>query len=392
MKGHIDELESESYSKNLRTVLSSRKKIFERKRDKIKFPPPVLTLNGTGVLFPNSINMIQGQTGAHKSRLAQIFCSAMLKLPGCTNDFLGLKRVGFENEYKVIYVDTERNLIHQFPYALQQIQMQAGYRLDDDPPKFDFLSLIEVQRAERFHALTEYIDLIVKKETENGQDAEKKLIVLDVSTDCLSDFNQIDGSMELIDWMNRIINQHNVIFLCVIHENPGSEKARGHFGSELMNKSTAQIQVALDKSTADMDIRIFSLKFLKTRSTANPKKMMIKYDDNTSTLVKAESHEISLLLESKKQKAPLPEVNQELIRHAGTCAVWHKKELDQLIASDLSVSEKTAGDRITELLEPGLYEIITGKKSGLRIELFTKDRKKFYRLTLSEEQLEDLDF
>ena len=43
-----------------------------------------------------------------------------------------------ENEYLVIYVDSERNNSEQLPYALQSIQINAGYEKKAHPPNFDY--------------------------------------------------------------------------------------------------------------------------------------------------------------------------------------------------------------------------------------------------------------
>ena len=35
--------------------------------------------------------------------------------------------------YAICYVDTERNLSEQLPYSLQQIQLKAGYEINEEP-------------------------------------------------------------------------------------------------------------------------------------------------------------------------------------------------------------------------------------------------------------------
>ena len=164
----------------------------------------------------------------------------MIKLHDCQNELLGFKRLNFDATHTVLYVDTERNLSEQFPYALQSIQMKAGHEKTAHPSNFDYISLLEIPRKDRYNTLKEYLNYTRESAT------NPLFIVLDVSTDCIEDFNKVDKSMELIDLMNAaIINQHDVIFLCIVHENPNSEKARGHFGTELLNKSSTAIQVGV---------------------------------------------------------------------------------------------------------------------------------------------------
>ena len=40
---------------------------------------------------------------------------------------------------------------------------------------------------------------------------------------------------------------YNIHIVVVLHENPGSDKARGHIGTELMNKAETVIALEVDK-------------------------------------------------------------------------------------------------------------------------------------------------
>ena len=108
-------------------------------------------------------------------------CAAFLKLHNCNNELLGFKRLNFDTTHTVVYVDTERNLSEQLPYALQSIQIKAGYDKADHPNNFEYISLLQINRKERFTTLNEYLNHI-KKSTNNPL-----FIVLDVSTDCIED-------------------------------------------------------------------------------------------------------------------------------------------------------------------------------------------------------------
>ena len=198
-------------------ILATQQKLKRRKAGAIKFADPILYQNGNPVFHPNTINVIQGQAGVHKSRLAETICSALIKLPDCDNRLLGFAMSDQVQKYSILYVDTERNLSEQLPFALQSIQLKAGYLKEDHPSEFDFISLLEFDRKQRFDVLNKYLS-----HYRTIYSDRPTFIVLDVSTDCIEDFNKSDKSMELIDHMNLAINTHNVVFLCLIYENPGS--------------------------------------------------------------------------------------------------------------------------------------------------------------------------
>ena len=335
--------------------------------------PPIITQNDNAVIFPHTINVIQGQAGVHKSRLAECFCSALLKTHNCNNELLGLKRVPFDPIHTLVYVDTERNLSEQFPFALQSIQIKAGYAKKDHPPNFEYISLLQIKRSERFEALNEYLEHI-KKETSNPL-----FIVLDVSTDCIEDFNKTDKSMELIDLMNIVINEHKAIFLCLIHENPKSDKARGHFGTELMNKASTVIQVGFEKDANNNDTDLVKVKYLKCRSTARHTPFHIKYDSDAKGLVLADVSEVSGLFNSRKHKASNEDMIEFLEMYLADGTVLTRSDLLDKLRKDFDASQRTIETRIIEIINDKV-EIYNGEAQLCNLFKETKDKVLYYSL------------
>ena len=346
LKGEITNLANNinKPSESLRKIMLTSEKIKKIKEREIRFADPILRQNANAIIFPHTINVIQGQAGVHKSRLAEFICAAMLKRNGFSTELLGFKRENFDANNTVVYVDTERNQSEQFPYALQCIQIKAGYEKQDHPLNFKYISLLEIPRKERFGVLDEYLKEL-KKETSNPL-----FIVLDVSTDCIEDFNKTDKSMELIDLMNVAINEHDVVFLCLIHENPKSEKARGHFGTELMNKASTVMQVSYEKDSNQNDTDLIKIRYLKCRSTARHTPFFAKYSDEHNGLVLASSDEIQEVMNGKKQKADLTMVCEYLEMYLGDGSCLSRRELLDKLREELGASEKTIEDRLKEIL------------------------------------------
>lgn len=366
-----------SISTNLKTVLATREKLKEIKASEIKFSEPVLKQGENAVIFPHTINVIQGQAGVHKSRLAENICAAFLKLNGNLNELLGFNRLNTNATHTVVYVDTERNLSEQLPYALQSIQMKAGYNIADHPSNFEYISLLQISRNERFAALNEYLNHI-KKSTNNPL-----FIVLDVSTDCIEDFNKTDKSMELIDLMNMAINEHNVIFLCLIHENPKSDKARGHFGTELMNKASTVMQVSFEKDANQNDTDIIRVKYLKCRSTTRHTPFYIKYSDDAKGLVLADANEVSGVVNNRKQKASNEDMTRYIEMYLGDGATKTRVELLDKLCKNFKASQRTIESRIAEIMGSEI-EILNEKGQGCKLSKEIKEKIVYYKLIPNE--------
>ena len=76
-----------------------------------------------------------------------------------------------------------------------------------------------------------------------------KLVIIDGIKDICNDFNNIAEVAATMDVVTKWATTHKVHILCVLHENPSSDKARGHLGTELYNKATEIINVK--RETAD---------------------------------------------------------------------------------------------------------------------------------------------
>jgi hypothetical protein len=376
----VEKQANEAYlSENLKIVLETKEKLKERKASIIKFAEPVLKQSDNAVIFPNTINVIQGQAGVHKSRLAEMICASFLKVNYHFTDLLGFKRNSYDITHTVIYVDTERNLSEQLPFALQSIQTKAGHKIEDHPMNFEYISLLQIPRKERFNTLNEYLNFM-KKSTNNPL-----FIVLDVSTDCIEDFNKTDKSMELIDLMNVAINEHNVIFLCLIHENPKSDKARGHFGTELMNKASTVMQVGFEKDANQNDTDIIRVKYLKCRSTARHTPFYIKYCQDAKGLVLADSSEVSNIVNNRKHKASNEDMIEFIEMYLGDGTELTRVDLLDRLCKDFKASQRTIESRITEILNTEMEIFDT---NGERCKLFKEVREKivYYKLIPYESQ------
>jgi hypothetical protein len=74
-----------------------------------------------------------------------------------------------------------------------------------------------------------------------------KIIFIDGIRDLISNINDPDESTEIVGWMMKMNVDHKVHISTVLHMNKGDENARGHIGSELLNKAEITIKVELDE-------------------------------------------------------------------------------------------------------------------------------------------------
>ncbi|WP_040252381.1 toprim domain-containing protein [Psychroserpens mesophilus] len=378
--------EIEDYSKDenlhgyLPLLLKTQKALTDRKSEKIAKTEPILTQNGQSIIFPRTINIIQGKAGVHKSRLAETFCSVFIKHQEYENYHLGFK-TSISNKPTVCYVDTERNLTDQFPYAIQQMLQKAGYSKSDNPSQLDYISLLEIPRKDRFKALTDYLNYVRQKFQGH------LIIILDVVTDCIKDFNRSDDSMQLIDLMNVAINKYDVTFIGLIHENPGSiDKARGHLGTELMNKSSTVMQLGFEKGKNGKPTDLILLNFLKARSTKRFEPIYLMYCEKSNGLFLADSDQIKDVIHSRHLKAEIDSVIKFLEENLNEPI--SSGDLLALLSREFDCSDKIIRTRLKEIVETkiqivknktpnNLFKIKQGKEMIYSLEPINNSTEQF---------------
>jgi DNA-binding transcriptional ArsR family regulator len=358
-----EEQKEQTGSTNLQKVFESQKRLEENSCKTILFSSPIISHGELGVIFPNTINIIQGKKGVHKSRITENFCALLLcNILGKT--FLGFKK-NATARFSVLYIDTERNQTEQFPSAIQKIKRLAGYEIEEKPPNFGFISLIDIERNERFETTREYLEHFRES---NPQ--QHLFIVFDVVTDCIENFNNVAESMKFVDMLNKTINDHNVTFLCVIHENPsaGNDKGRGHLGTELNNKASQVMQIGFEKDSKGNDTDLIRLKCLHARSTKKLDPIYLEYSEEAKGLVLASSDFVAERLAQKKGKATLPEVQKWLEENLGDGLT--KEHLQNNLTNYFECSKRTIEERLSELVENGF---LSKEKRG---------REVYYKLTV----------
>ena len=317
------------------SIIAVSNKIEIIKQKPIKKATPLLKRGDQPILYPRTLTPIQGQTGTFKSSLAQIISSAFISEEISPENTLGFERITQE-PVNLIYADTERNDVEQFPMAIQKILLMAGYKIEDEPDHLDYISLLRINRNKRFLYLSKYLELSRRKKK------GPMVVVLDVITDFVNDFNDNKESGPMIDLMNVYENNFNTTFLPIIHENPNSEKARGHLGTELANKASSVLQVSFENGSREI-VRISSK---KNRNAKDFYSFYAQYNEEVQGL-KEIDHNPSFSYKPSV-KAPLKDVYEWIVDNVEESI--ERKELIDSLKEEFNCSGRTIIDRLTELL------------------------------------------
>ena len=151
---------------------------------------------------------------------------------------------------QVLYFDTEQSKYH-VQKAVKRICTQIGFGI---PSNLNTYGLRKSSPSERLK-LVEYA-------IENTPDLG--FVVIDGIRDLITSINDESESTNMASKLLKWTEVYNIHIIVVLHENPGSDKARGHIGTELTNKAETVIALEVDKS--DDNISTVTAGFCRNKS------------------------------------------------------------------------------------------------------------------------------
>ena len=139
----------------------------------------------------------------------------------------------------VLYVDTEQEKENTAKVA-KRVHWLCGWPLDEANDRFHIIWLRaedsnEIRWQKVRAAISKYNPLAV---------------FVDGIRDMLGDFNDLKESASLINQCMTITTYKHCTFWSVLHENPGTDKMRGHLGTEAANKASDVIRVTKNKTSS----------------------------------------------------------------------------------------------------------------------------------------------
>ncbi len=341
----------------------------------VVFSPPLISRAETGIIGRGTINIIQGAYGSHKSRLAELLAALMLARSASDEQYLGFTRAALER-FCVCYIDTERNQTEELPHAIQGIKTRAGFSITDQPADFRFTSIKAVERKERFEGIEAFLGHI------REQTDLHLFCLIDVVTDAVGDFNDAKESMRLYDFLGNLCDKHNATFLLVIHQNPGTEKARGHTGTEAANKASTALQIGFERDGGGNETDLIRLRYLKLRRGKRPEPLYLKFSEEAKGLILADAASIAAHSKNRKRKADSEDIADRLVSLLSVGPL-PKNEVWVTLETEFKTSNATIRERLKTIIE-GQPAMFDEEGRAVRLAEYKEGRDQFFKLAVIE--------
>ncbi len=186
-------------------------------------PPYCLWINGEPTMALGDISTTIGRAKGRKTFGVGLLVAAVT---GNTT-VQGIKGELPDNKRSVLYIDTEQSEYYAKNSARRIIELLGFDYSFDEVPNFHPYDLRPYDPAERLQ-MTEYL---IYNTPELG------FVVIDGIRDLITSINDEEQATMISSKLLKWSTERKIHINCILHMNKGDNNARGHVGTELMNKS-----------------------------------------------------------------------------------------------------------------------------------------------------------
>jgi hypothetical protein len=312
-----------------------RRLLNARRFDPASKPPDLrvrFTMLGVVVATPGNIAAVTAQAKVGKSALMQAFTAATMT-DSDDVDLLGVK--GFNKDgYGVIYFDTEQSK-DDFWRAIDRSKRRAT--TPDIPAWFSAYAVGDLPVGYQRKALS------IRMADAKAQFGGIHSVIIDGVADMVLDVNDAEECNSFVAELFNLATRYDCSIICVIHKNPGSDKTRGHLGSQIERK--AETNLTLEKE--DDQTVVFSLKQRRAP--------IYKADGARFAWSEEAGMHVSVAASGRvKMTATMKEWQRHAMAAFGGGKPMKFTELSASLVRISGKSEATANRQIAKLLETGV--------------------------------------
>jgi len=183
-----------------------------------------------------NFSAIIGKAKSRKSFLINIAVSSATK----SGLVLDLIRSDISHQPQVIYFDTEQSKYH-VQLALKRICKQINI---DDPHNLTVYGLRKYEPKERL--------ALIEHAIYNNENVG--FVVIDGIKDLITSINDEEQATMIVSKLLKWTEERNIHIVTVLHQNKSDTNARGHVGTELINKAETVLSVTKAEGNNDISI------------------------------------------------------------------------------------------------------------------------------------------
>jgi hypothetical protein len=227
-------------------------------------PVPVVTINGETISTEGNLTTISGASKSGKSAFTSILVAGAISKDGLVEGLESVAVQANSNGKAVLHFDTEQAK-HKHQYNLKTILRRAG--MDSTPDYFLSYNIRSLDISE-YATVTGDICTAADERYRGIH-----LIVIDGIADYISDVNDSVQSNAIVKFFEELAIKYRTPIIVIVHTNPGTDKERGHLGSQCQRKSESVITIKTEG-----DVSFIEPKFLRMAGKGDIPAIQFRYD------------------------------------------------------------------------------------------------------------------
>jgi hypothetical protein len=193
-------------------------------------PPVILKFDDSDIFSIGDFSCITGKAKSRKTFFVSLLVTSFLN-----GSLPRISTIKHSNKKRILWFDTEQSRYHV---------ANAKYRvnsLSNNTNNYDLkvLSLRSYTPYER----KELIDYLL---TVKNPQKDIALVIIDGIRDLITDINNPEQATFITSWLMKVTSEAELHICTVLHQNKSDANARGHLGTEIVNKGQTILSVKKD--------------------------------------------------------------------------------------------------------------------------------------------------
>lgn len=301
-------------------------------------PDPTVKIGDASIACPGNITAISAAAKAGKTALINVLAAGAISKTGNIDGFDHLSVIPNTNSRAVIIIDTEQSSSDQ-QYNVNTIIKRA--RFDTTPDHLQAYNIRQVKFVE-YKGITESICNACASEFGGIH-----MIIIDGGADYIPSVNDESAASEIIQYFTHLSIRYECPVIVVIHQNPGSDKERGHLGSEIQRKCYGLLTISKQD-----DISTVSPKIMRKAGNSDVPEINFRFCKEKGYHIQVDPIE-SDSIKAQKSSAKLREIADRTF--APLSAIKYKDAV-AIIMENEGKGERTAKSLISKLISFGLIK------------------------------------
>jgi hypothetical protein len=226
--------------------------MYEKSRLSMRKPvtraEPVVKIHGIPVCTRKSLSLLSGPSKGGKTAITSILCAGAIKTANGYDGCPLIEVTDNGQQHAVLHIDTEQSESQQYNNLERAIVKRTGR--SEEPDYFYTYNTRDYEIKD----LRPFVERMFKATFKKHGGIH--LAIIDGAADFAASVNDEAEANGLVKFFGQLAAEYNTAIILLLHLNPGSNKERGHLGSQLQRKCESVLTITKENETSLLEAKL----------------------------------------------------------------------------------------------------------------------------------------